>query len=105
MRANIARKETEIASSNSQSAQLQRELRQLTEQLQNIDRERRRAEEQLSETMPEVKLLKQQLTEAKRLLDDELLGKANMEDQFRRLEEEMKFKVQLVEQQLEEVRT
>ena len=79
------------------------------------------------EDVVQVQLLRQQLGEMKRLLDDEMLKKvigwklgrrrksrsrvvcvcvqADTEDQCRRLEEEMRFKVQLCEQQLEEVRT
>ena len=64
--------------------------------------EGRRAEEQLAQTAPEVptilvypvsifsqvQLLRQQLAELRRLLEEQQLEKADMEDQMRRLQEE-----------------
>ena len=64
--------------------------------------EGRRAEEQLAQTAPEVptilvypvstfsqvQLLRQQLAELRRLLEEQQLDKADMEDQMRRLQEE-----------------
>merc|ERR1712152_77543 len=43
--------------------------------------------------------------EAKKMLDDEVLKKADLENHCQRLDEELKFKIQLLEQQLTEVKT
>merc|ERR1712012_906740 len=45
------------------------------------------------------------LAEAKKMLDDEVLKKADLENHCQRLDEELKFKIQLLEQQLTEVKT
>jgi len=55
--------------------------------------------------LPEISRLKEKLNEAKKQLDDEVLRKAELENQCQRLDEELKFKISLLEQQLEEVKT
>merc|ERR1712106_898046 len=57
------------------------------------------------EVLPEVQRLQDKLAEAKKLLDDEVLKKADLENHCQRLDEELKFKIQLLEQQLDEVKT
>jgi len=104
MRGNIMRRDAEISESNAELAALQREAAELATELRVREAEGRRAEEQLAQTAPEVQLLRQQLAELRRLLDEQQLEKADMEDQMRRLQEEMKFKMELCEQQMEEVR-
>merc|ERR1711997_703292 len=59
----------------------------------------------LDEVLPEVQKMQDKLAEAKKLLDDEVLKKADLENHCQRLDEELKFKIQLLEQQLTEVKT
>ena len=70
-----------------------------------LENERRKTQEKLDEVLPEVQRLQDKLAEAKKLLDDEVLKKADLENHCQRLDEELKFKIQLLEQQLEEVKT
>lgn len=58
----------------------------------------------LQEALPELEQLRKKLAELKRLLDDEQLKKADLENQCARLEEDLKFKLQLLEKELAEVR-
>ena len=67
--------------------------------------DKRMAENKLDETYPQVLSLRKKLDENKKLLDEELFNKANLEDQCKRMDEELKFKIQLLENQLEELRT
>jgi len=89
MRGNIMRREAEIGESNAELAALQREAAELATELRIREAEGRRAEEQLAQTAPEVQLLRQQLAELRRLLDEQQLEKADMEDQMRRLQEDI----------------
>merc|ERR1711874_360250 len=84
---------------------LQDELRDLSNQMGSMENERRKTQEKLDEILPEVQRLQDKLAEAKKLLDDEVLKKADLENHCQRLDEELKFKIQLLEQQLEEVKT
>merc|ERR1712192_337174 len=52
-----------------------------------------------------VQKMQDKLAEAKKLLDDEVLKKADLENHCQRLDEELKFKIQLLSQQLDEVKT
>merc|ERR1719228_3177878 len=70
-----------------------------------MENERRKTQEKLDEVLPEVQRLQDKLAEAKKLLDDEVLKKADLENHCQRLDEELKFKIQLLSQQLEEVKT
>merc|ERR1711862_458485 len=71
----------------------------------SMENERRKTQEKLDEILPEAHRLQDKLAEAKKLLDDEVLKKADLENHCQRLDEELKFKIQLLEQQLEEVKT
>jgi len=55
--------------------------------------------------MPEMESLRKKLSDLKRQLDDEQLKKADLENQCARLEEDLKFKLQLLEKELTEVKT
>ena len=55
------------------------------------------------DAMPELESLRKKLAELKRLLDDEQLKKADLENQCERLEEDLKFKLNLLEKELTEV--
>ena len=58
----------------------------------------------LQEALPEVETLRERLSEEKRKLDDELLKSAGLENQLTRMEEDLNFKMQLLEKELTEVR-
>ena len=58
----------------------------------------------LQDTLPEVQSLREKLAEAKRQLDDEQLKSADLENTCARLEEDLKFKLQLLEKELSEVK-
>merc|ERR1719225_1348557 len=67
-----------------------------------MENERKKTQEKLDEVLPEVQKLQDKLAEAKKMLDDEVLKKADLENHCQRLDEELKFKIQLLEQQLKE---
>merc|ERR1719445_1369367 len=73
--------------------------------MSSIENERKKTQERLDEVLPEVQKLQDKLAEAKKMLDDEVLKKADLENHCQRLDEELKFKIQLLEQQLTEVKT
>ena len=58
----------------------------------------------LQEALPEVETLRERLSEEKRKLDEELLKSAGLENQLTRMEEDLNFKMQLLEKELTEVR-
>ena len=70
-----------------------------------MENAKKKTQEKLDEVLPEIARLKEKLTDAKKQLDDEVLKKAELENQCQRLDEELKFKISLLEQQLEEVKT
>ena len=84
---------------------LQSEVRDLTNKMGSLENERKKTQEKLDEVLPEVQKLQDKLAEAKKMLDDEVLKKADLENHCQRLDEELKFKIQLLEQQLTEVKT
>ena len=54
--------------------------------------------------MPEIESLRDRLAEEKRKLDEEQLKVADLENQLSRMEEDLNFKMQLLEKELTEVR-
>lgn len=101
----VRRKDNDLKNSCDLVGDLQGEVRVLTNKLDNVETERRKTQEQLEEVMPQVQALKDRLSECKKLLDDEVLRKADLENQCQRLDEELKFKISLLEQQLDEVKS
>jgi len=101
----LRRRDTDLKNSENMIGDLQTEIRDLTTKVGNIDSERKKTQEKLDEVMPEVQKLQDKLAEAKKMLDDEVLKKADLENHCQRLDEELKFKIQLLEQQLTEVKT
>ena len=53
--------------------------------------------------MPEVQSLRDRLSDEKRKLDEEQLRSADLENQLTRMEEDLNFKMQLLEKELTEV--
>jgi len=101
----LRRKDNDLKNSGDLINGLQDEVRDLSNKMGGLENERRKAQEKLEEVLPEVQRLQDKLAEAKKLLDDEVLKKADLENHCQRLDEELKFKIQLLEQQLEEVKT
>ena len=58
----------------------------------------------LQEALPEVQTLRERLSDEKRKLDEEQLRSADLENQLTRMEEDLNFKMQLLEKELTEVR-
>jgi len=101
----LRRKDADLEASSGMITGMQDELRDLSNQMGNLENERKKTQDKLDEVLPEVQKLQDKLAEAKKLLDDEVLKKADLENHCQRLDEELKFKIQLLEQQLEEVKT
>merc|ERR1712241_948749 len=101
----LRRKDNDLKNSGDLITGLQDEVRDLSNKMGSMENERRKTQEKLDEILPEVQRLQDKLAEAKKLLDDEVLKKADLENHCQRLDEELKFKIQLLEQQLEEVKT
>ena len=80
-------------------------MRNLSSKLSRMDQERQKAQDELKEALPEIEQLRKKLAEAKRALDDEQLKKADLENQLARLDEDLKFKMQVLEKELTEVKT
>lgn len=101
----LRRKDNDLNNSGEVVSGLQEEIRQLTNRMSDIENQRKKTQDRLDEVLPELQKLKDKLNEAKKQLDDEVLRKAELENQCQRLDEELKFKIQLLEQQVEEVKT
>ncbi|XP_023346890.1 lamin-L(I) [Eurytemora carolleeae] len=101
----LQRKDNDLKNTGEVISGLQDEIRQLTSRLGDLDNQRKKTQDRLDEVLPELQRQKDKLNEAKKQLDDEVLKKAELENQCQRLDEELKFKIQLLEQQLEEVKT
>merc|ERR1719443_373998 len=69
-----------------------------------LESEKIKFQSQLDEALPEVRNLREKLVEAKRNLDEEALKSADLENTCARLDEDLKFKMQLLEKQLQEVK-
>ena len=105
MKESLRRKETDLRDSQHLINDLRKELEELSKTLRTMEIDKRVAENKMNEVYPEVLNLKKKLDETKKTLDEELFSKANLEDQCKRMEEESKFKIQVLENQLEEVRS
>merc|ERR1712172_7586 len=101
----LRRKDNDLKNSGDLINGLQEEVRDLSDKLGGLENERKKTQERLDEVLPEVQKMQDKLAEAKKLLDDEVLKKADLENHCQRLDEELKFKIQLLEQQLTEVKT
>ena len=101
----LRRKDNDLKNTGGIVSGLQEEVRQLTNRLGDMENAKKKTQEKLDEVLPEIGRLKEKLNDAKKQLDDEVLRKAELENQCQRLDEELKFKISLLEQQLEEVKT
>ena len=98
------KRERDLANSTHHVNALEEEIRSLNDKMRKLEAERVRAQDELKDALPELDALRKKLAELKRVLDDEQLKKADLENQCQRLEEDLKFKLQLLEKELTEVK-
>jgi len=72
--------------------------------MNRLESEKLQFKNQLEECLPEVHNLREKLAEAKRNLHEEQLKSADLENKCARLEEDLKFKMQTLEKELQEVK-
>ena len=80
------------------SAGLLNENGERNDTLERKENERKNSQEKLDRILSEVQDLQDKLVEAQKMLDDEVLKKADPENHCQRVDEELKFKIQLREQ-------
>merc|ERR1719210_1536944 len=100
----VKKKETDLLNSMDRANALEEELRNLGNKLSRTEDEHRRTQEQLRDVLPELENLRARLGDAKSALDKEHLRSADLENKCQQLEEELKFKMSLLEKELVEVR-
>ena len=99
------KRDRDLANSTNHVKALEDEVRNLNSKMSKLQNEREKAEEELRDALPELEQLKKKLAELKRHLDDEQLKKADLENTCARLEEDLKFKMSVLEKELVEVKT
>jgi len=100
----MEKKDKDLSSANARIQDLEDELRSMVNKLSRLESEKVQFQSQLDEVLPEVRHLREKLVEAKRTLDEEQLKSADLENTCARLDEDLKFKMQLLEKQLMEVK-
>merc|ERR1712176_1507182 len=98
------RKDGDLSSANDRIQRMEDEMRQMANQISLLDAEKNKLQTQLQESLPEIQSLRDKLNEAKRNLDEEQIKSADLENTCARLEEDLKFKLQLLEKELVEVK-
>merc|ERR1712008_287498 len=100
----LEKKDKDLSDANARIQDLEDELRSMVNKLSRLESEKVQFQSQLDEVLPEVRHLREKLVEAKRTLDEEQLKSADLENTCARLDEDLKFKMQLLEKQLMEVK-
>ena len=100
----LNKKDNDLNLANDRIKGLTDEMHNMANKLNRLESERDKLKEQVDESVPETKMLRDKLAEAKRSLDDEQLRSADLENTCARLEEDLKFKLQLLEKELSEVK-
>ena len=100
----LEKKDKDLSATNARIEDLEDELRSMVNKLSRLESEKVQFQSQLDEVLPEVRHLREKLVEAKRTLDEEQLKSADLENTCARLDEDLKFKMQLLEKQLMEVK-
>lgn len=100
----LKKKDGDLEAANGRIRGLEDEMRNMVNKLSRLESEKTQLQSQLDESLPEVRILREKLAEAKRALDDEQLKSADLENTCARLEEDLKFKMQLLEKELSEVK-
>lgn len=99
----LSKKDRDLLNANNHANALEDEVRELSSKMKKLEQDRQRAQDELRDALPELDALRKKLADLKRVLDDEQLKKADLENQCARLEEDLKFKLQLLEKELTEV--
>ena len=100
----LKKKDADLGAAQGKIHDLEDEMRGLVHKLSRMESEKNQMSTQLNEVLPEVTLLREKLAEAKRALDEEQLKSADLDNTCARLEEDLKFKMQLLEKELQEVK-
>ena len=100
----LKKKDNDLTTANGRIHDLEDEMRGLVHKLSRLESEKTTMATQLNEVLPEVTALREKLAEAKRSLDEEQLKSADLDNTCARLEEDLKFKMQLLEKELMEVK-
>merc|ERR1712241_825110 len=100
----LKKKDNDLSAANGRIQDLEDEMRSMVNKLSRLESEKVQFQSQLDECLPEVLNLREKLAEAKRNLDEESLKSADLENTCARLDEDLKFKMQLLEKQLQEVK-
>merc|ERR1711899_450593 len=100
----VKKKDTDLLNSMDRANALEEELRNLGNKLSRTEDEQRRTQDQLRDVLPELESLRARLGEAKGALDKEHLKSADLENKCTQLEDELKFKMSLLEKELVEVK-
>jgi len=104
IKSKLKKRDLDLTTANDRLRDLEDEMRNLANKLSHIESERDVLQRQVDDILPENKLLKEKLADAKRVLDEEQLRNADLENTCARLEEDLKFKLQLLEKELTEVK-
>jgi lamin B len=100
----LKKKDSDLNTTQGRVRSLEDELRNMVNKLSRLESEKASMQSQLDDSLPEVKSLRDKLVEAKRALDEEQLKSAGLGNTCARLEEDLKFKMQLLEKELQEVK-
>jgi lamin B len=100
----MKKKESDLLQANDRICNLEDELRNVANIMSRMEADNSKVQNQLDDALPELQSLREKLTEAKRFLDEEQLKSADLENTCARLEEDLKFKFQLLEKELSEVK-
>merc|ERR1712241_514127 len=100
----LEKKDNDLSAANGRIQDLEDEMRSMVNKLSRLESEKVQFQSQLDECLPEVLNLREKQAEAKRNLDEESLKSADLENTCARLDEDLKFKMQLLEKQLQEVK-
>ena len=100
----VTKRDRDLLNSNNHVQALEDEIRTMSTKMSKLENERQKAQEELKDVLPELEGLRKKLADLKRVLDEEQLKKADLENTCARLEEDLKFKLQLLEKELTEVR-
>jgi len=100
----LKKKDNSLSAANIRIQDLEDQIRDLANTMNRLESEKLQFKNQLEECLPEVHNLREKLAEAKRNLHEEQLKSADLENKCARLEEDLKFKMQTLEKELQEVK-
>ena len=104
IKSKLKKKDTDLVHSNDRVRNLEDEMRNMANKLNYLEADKNKLQNQLDDCLPDIQNLREKLAEAKRALDEEQLKSADLENTCARLEEDLKFKLQILEKELTEVK-